>query len=339
MVDSRGLSSPVEPVPSSFPLDAEGLVFAIRLDTCKHLGGKARVLEATAQAPLWIHFNLSDNRARRHLEKWGELDEDGRALLLDGDAQVRLLLLAEGFGAVLGDFHTDFDLDPEAFGKLRVYVDSRVIITCRQHALAGVDRVRRRLEHGETAESPVELFERLVREIAEGFASVSVRLGEIVEDAEDEVLAGRLSGRARELGSVRRLLARLRRHGAANKNALQPLPDRIAAWSQGEQRQRLREVIERLDAVGQDLELVTERARLVQEEIAGRLGEATNKNLYLLSTLTTALLPITLITGIFGMNVGGLPFLNSPHGFWVVMFVITAAIAGVMLSLRRRGVF
>ena len=48
-----------------------------------------------------------------------------------------------------------------------------------------------------------------------------------------------------------------------------------------------------------------ERSRLLQEELRSRLGEATNRNLYLLSVVTTALLPITLITGVFGMNVGG----------------------------------
>ena len=95
-------------------------------------------------------------------------------------------------------------------------------------------------------------------------------------------------------------------------------------------------MIERLDAVGQDMELSTERARLLQEEIASRLGEATNKNLHLLSIVTTALLPITLITGIFGMNVGGLPFLESKNGFTWVMFGMFITVVVTLTLLRRR---
>jgi hypothetical protein len=77
---------------------------------------------------------------------------------------------------------------------------------------------------------------------------------------------------------------------------------------------------------------------LVQEEIAGRLTEATNRNLFLLSIVTTTLLPITLITGIFGMNVGGLPWVKDPGGFWWVMGVIGVGVVVTLALLRRRRV-
>ena len=84
------------------------------------------------------------------------------------------------------------------------------------------------------------------------------------------------------------------------------LAHRRAAWFREKDTQELHRSIERLGAVSQDLESIQERARLLQEEIAGRLGKATNHNLYVVSLLTAIFLPITLITGIFGLNVGGL---------------------------------
>jgi zinc transporter len=89
--------------------------------------------------------------------------------------------------------------------------------------------------------------------------------------------------------------------------------------------------------LGDDV-LDTEPGRLVQEEIAGRLTEATNRNLFLLSIVTTTLLPITLITGIFGMNVGGLPWVNHPGGFWWVMAVISVGVVVTLVLLRKRRV-
>jgi zinc transporter len=82
---------------------------------------------------------------------------------------------------------------------------------------------------------------------------------------------------------------------------------------------------------------VQERARLLQEEIAARVGEATNRNLFVLSIATTTLLPITLITGIFGMNLQGLPLSQSPHGFGVVMLGIVSAVLLALWLLRRIG--
>ncbi|HEY5770658.1 MAG TPA: CorA family divalent cation transporter [Terrimicrobium sp.] len=113
------------------------------------------------------------------------------------------------------------------------------------------------------------------------------------------------SGKARNWG-VRRLLARARRHIDAQRHALGHLAHRRAAWFRAKDTQELHRSIERLGAVSQDLESIQERARLLQEEIAGRLGKATNHNLYVVSLLTAIFLPITLITGIFGLNVGGL---------------------------------
>jgi zinc transporter len=69
--------------------------------------------------------------------------------------------------------------------------------------------------------------------------------------------------------------------------------------------------------------------------IAGRLGEATNKNPYLLSIVTTTLLPITLITGIFGMNVGGLPWFDDPRGFAHWMVIIGGAVAIALALIWR----
>jgi zinc transporter len=82
---------------------------------------------------------------------------------------------------------------------------------------------------------------------------------------------------------------------------------------------------------------VQERARLLQEEIAARMGEATSRNLFVLSIATTTLLPITLITGIFGMNLRGLPMADHPHGFHVVMVGIAVTVLVALWLLRRIG--
>ena len=138
---------------------------------------------------------------------------------------------------------------------------------------------------------------------------------------------------------MRRTLARFRRHVRANRAAIASVLPRLPRWCDNEYRNRLHQALERTDAIGQDIELCQERTRLLQEEIAGRLGEATNRNLFFLSIMTATLLPVTLITGIFGMNVGGLPWLNDPGGFgWVTSIMVVAVIA-VLLLLRRRRIF
>jgi zinc transporter len=222
---------------------------------------------------------------------------------------------------------------------LRVYIDPRRIITARSHPLKSSDLLRRELvrDRGEIR-SPLDVFEHLLGCLAETLAHTVAGLADDTDDAEDEILAGRVHHHGRSLGKMRRLLARLRRQVTANRGALAPIPGRLRELHSGEQRQSLRAAIERFDAIAQDVELVQERARLLQEELAGHIAEATNRNLFLLSIVTTTLLPITLITGIFGMNVGGLPWVNDSGGFlWVILMMI-AAVFVVLVLLRRRSV-
>ncbi|WP_456382069.1 magnesium transporter CorA family protein [Hydrogenimonas sp.] len=45
-----------------------------------------------------------------------------------------------------------------------------------------------------------------------------------------------------------------------------------------------------------------------------KVDERMNRNMYLLTVISAIFLPLTLVTGIFGMNTGGLPFTDDPNG-------------------------
>jgi len=319
-------------------VETDALICAFRLSPTEPLGLEALELRPSPAQPLWLHFNLLDNRARRYVEQQLSLDDDARTLLLGSETRIQALMLDEGFAAILGDLHHDFNIDPEGFGTLAVYVSPELVVTCRRHRVRSVDRVRREMQASRDDRSPLDVFLLLVDEIVDGFVGVGTDLSERVENAQDRILAGRATQQSGELGHIRRVLARLRRHVLGNRTMLQPLLHRIAPRCNDDQRQQLHAILERFDAAGQDMDLTMERSRLLQEEIASRLGEATNRNLYLLSIVTTTMLPITLITGVFGMNVGGLPLFDSAHGFWWVMVGMTLTVVVTVLLLRKNRV-
>jgi zinc transporter len=48
-------------------------------------------------------------------------------------------------------------------------------------------------------------------------------------------------------------------------------------------------------------------------------------------------LPMSIISGLFGMNVGGIPLTESAHGFWSVSLLALAMAGLVLYVLRRMG--
>jgi zinc transporter len=66
-----------------------------------------------------------------------------------------------------------------------------------------------------------------------------------------------------------------------------------------------------------------ERVKILQEELAALLTERTNRTLFILTVVTVLALPFNVIGGLFGMNVGGIPFADHPGGFWVVVALVS----------------
>ncbi len=322
--------------------DTAGLIcgFCFTPDgVARPLDWKTEKLVSHIHDSAWLHFRQSDTRVQSWLAACEQIPPHWRELLLDTDAHIHLETSEHGFSGVLGDFRYESDGDTDLLDTVRLYVDQRHIITTRIHALKAVDQLRIEVRNGLPVRSPMDIVFRFLEDVTDILDGHSARQAEIVDGIEDLVLKDRFLQESKELGGVRRLLTRLRRQVDAQRHALAQLAHRSPTWFREEDKIELRRSIERLNAAFLDLDAIQERARLLQDEIAGRITNATNRNLYVVSLLTAIFLPITLISGIFGMNVGGLPWENQQGGFSWVIVVMLLTITGSLALLHWRRFF
>ncbi len=85
-----------------------------------------------------------------------------------------------------------------------------------------------------------------------------------------------------------------------------------------ETRARLREAADRITRHLEDLDAAREQAAVTYEELSARLAEQMNDTMYRLSIVAAIFLPLGLLTGLLGVNVGGIPGTESSIGFAVV---------------------
>lgn len=274
----------------------------------------------------WLHFNLSEARARRWLLESAFLPAALRELLHDHDDNHRIELVdGGGLLLVMSDFTFDDASDPSEVAALWCFVSAHALITARMHPLRSVDDLRLQIRNGASASSGVDLVTQLfdlrtarVRQLAKGMA-------DRLDDIEDEVLAGNIKEQREHLGRTRRLCARLRRQFVPERADLHKFLHRPAAALAEADREALQSSADTLGFSIEEVAELYERAKLLQEELASRLAENTGRNLYVLSVLTAVLLPMTLVTGIFGMNVAGLPGMHGESAFWHVMLLVIAS--------------
>ena len=100
----------------------------------------------------------------------------------------------------------------------------------------------------------------------------------------------------------------------------------------------LRQAAEEFSAAIADSAALVERVKLIQEELAALVNEQTSRTLFVLTVVTVLALPVNLVAGLFGMNVGGIPLAANGHGFAAVVTVLVLlTVVLAWFSFRPRG--
>ncbi len=98
----------------------------------------------------------------------------------------------------------------------------------------------------------------------------------------------------------------------------------------------LRDSAEEFSAAVADSGALVERVKLLQEELAALINEQNNRSLFVLTIVTVVALPINIVAGLFGMNVGGVPLAEHPGGFWLVVLLVAAfTVPAAYLAFRK----
>lgn len=291
---------------------------------------------ASEAAGVWLHFNVADRRSQHFITHCAAIPAEVRGFLLERDNRARIEPMGGGLAAAFFDLRIGGD-GPSETGMVRLWCSPRALITVRHVPLATLDSLRRRVEEMRNLGSTFDVLLALLHLFDDTFVRLIADLEHQFGVVEDAILAQRFTEQSGELGRLRRRIVHLRRLVNPQHHAVHALAVRPPAWIDRDAQDRIQDLADRLAAQALDLDHMAEGARLLQDEQASRLAEVTNRNLYFLAILTAIFLPMTLVTGVFGMNVAGLPGLEDDGSFWLVMLGLVATGAATLIFLRWRG--
>lgn len=302
------------------------------------LAGAAEQLRAPPAGFTWLHLNLSHAGTVAWLESHAGLPPSFFEALSDGSRSTRIERDGDTLFAVINDVAFDFSFDASDISTLWVSVAADRVITTRLHPLRAVDRLRTAVKRGERLGSSVELLDHLLRDQADELQRIARRTADRLDDIEDALLAGQHERHSAELARLRRLVVRLQRLLAPEPSALSRTLSNPPPWLVEADLQRLLRANDEFSLVLRDVAALQERIKLMQDESATRVSEQNNRSLFTLTTVTVLALPINLVAGLMGMNVGGIPLAEHHQGFWLMLLLIAALTGGIAwLALRRLG--
>jgi len=317
-------------------LSSAALVFAYRLDGNGGgaLLGADEAPGAGDPGPFWVHLDRSQPETARWIRERSGIDPVAAAALLAEDTRPREARSDDGLLVILRGVNLNPGAEPDDMLSLRMWVDSRRLVSLRHHRFLAVHDVRELLDQGRGPTSPGDLLVDLAERLGERMSDVLDSLSDRLDMLEDEVIADESHAIRPKLARVRREAIALRRYLAPQRDVLARLQNERVEWLTDMDRLRLREAADRMTRYVEDLDAMRDRAAVTQDELNNRLSERMNRTMYVLSLVAAIFLPLGLMTGLLGINVGGIPWADDPAGFAAVTGILVLIAVGLVSLFR-----
>ncbi|QDF66159.1 zinc transporter ZntB [Shewanella sp. SNU WT4] len=261
---------------------------------------------------LWLHLDYQSTDCKKHLLKLGLVPSDIKVLLSASprprvqSASNRLLICLRGINLNAGH-------NPQDMIAIRIYQDKHRLISCGKRQLASIRTVIDSLsELKPCAITP--LLMNLCDQLTQKQAKYVDGLQDKLTILEDQLTLTPDDTLHNSLNDVRRQALACRRYLAPQREALARLGSCEYPLSQIE-RNQLKDYNDSLVRMIEDLDLIRELVKVNQDELASIASGKLNQRLYFLSITTSIFMPLGFLTGLLGVNIGGIPGTESHWAF------------------------
>ncbi len=320
-------------------IDETGLVYGYVLDG----SGSGAVVDwdeikqwKPQQGVLWMHLEYSHPKVRDWLLNESGLDEISAEALLAEETRPRSMLSGRGLLLTLRGINPHPESEIKDMVSVRLWSDGKRIISTRRRILQTAIDVSQDIENGIGPRTAGEFVESFTDSLVEGMVNGIEDLSDEADDLEEQVLTQESYELRPKIAQLRRHAIGLRRYLAPQREAVTRLHNEKIDWLTELDRMRLRENADRMTRFVEDLDLVRERAVVVQEELLSRLSEKMNRTMYVLSIISAIFLPLGFLTGLLGINVGGIPGADYKGSFAIFCVILIAIVAFQVWFFKRK---
>ncbi len=283
-----------------------------------------------SQHPCWLHLNYTHPDSARWLASTPLLPNNVRDALAGESSRPRVSRMGEGTLITLRCINGSTDERPDQLVAMRLYMDERFIVSTRQRKVLALDDVVSDLQEGT---GPVDCGGWLVDvcdALTDHASEFIEELHDKIIDLEDNLLDQQIPPRG-FLALLRKQLIVMRRYMAPQRDVYA----RLASERLPDHRRRMQDIADRLGRGLDEIDACIARTGIMADEIAQVMQESLARRTYTMSLMAMVFLPSTFLTGLFGVNLGGIPGGGWRFGFSLFCILLVVLIGGVTLWLHR----
>lgn len=254
---------------------------------------------------LWVHLTTTAEHAQNWLRGEAGLPDYIVDPLTAQETRPRCDAFDEGAFVNLRG-RTEEKLDPsDVLASVRIWAEKGRVISVTRKYLLAIDAVEKEVRRG-SVRDPGDIITAFASAITADLDPVVADLGDELDDCEQELDAARAFSLRRSVTRVRVEAINYRRFLNPQRAALEKLASLPGDWLGPDDRAHLSAAADRAARMAEEVEAIRERASLIHETLTDLRAEQLDQRGLIISIAAMVFLPLTFITGLYGMNVEGL---------------------------------
>lgn len=284
---------------------------------------------------LWMHVCRNVPGVQDWLEAMIGLSEPTAELLVSDRTRPRAFREGDTLVATLRGINFNPNAEPEDMVSMQLWCDGRRLITLRRERLQTPRDTLAEIDQGIGPTDAGSLITALTEHMIARMSASIVDMNDHLDNLEDQDPDDDAEAMLGQITTIRRNCLALKRHMSPQHEALERISREAPAWFEEHDRREIAETIERLRRYLDDIDISKESAVVLQDEIRARAVASSEKATYMLTIVAGIFLPLSFVTGLLGINVGGMPGVHDGNAFWEVV-VLCCAILAVQIYLFWR---
>jgi magnesium transporter len=188
-------------------------------------------------------------------------------------------------------------------------------------------------------QGPDYILHYLLDLLVDGYFPILESIETAVDEAEETLFEGKTAGVSEIIYRQQHRLATLRRYLLPLRNVLSRLVHTENELIDEEYIYSYRDVYDHAVRLAEMWETEKFAAVEAMETYRGLVNTRMNAIMKTLTIIATIMMPLTVITGIYGMNFVNMPELYTPFGYFIVLGIMALVVVGSLVFFWRRGWF
>lgn len=290
---------------------------------------------ATPEEVLWVHMRRNHPGVQGWLEAQFGIPEPTAELLTSDGTRPRAFRDGQTLVATLRGINFNPGAEPEDMVSMQLWSDGRRLVTLRSSPLQTPHEIMARLDAGHGPPDAGATITLLAELLITRMNQSIVDMNEVIDALELADPERDPEGMLRRISTIRRNCLALKRHMSPQHEALEMISRDAPAWFEAHDRREISESIARLRRYIDDVDISKESALVLQDELRARSLASNENATYMLTVVAGIFLPLSFLTGLLGINVGGIPGVNNPEAFWTVVGICAAVLIGLLALFKR----